>query len=170
MSYIANPMSRNSIRNLVALIREQVGLADERYFPVVEFLELGLPQLDESFIYEVVSKEDMGDQYGVTYPEKKMIVLREDVYDRAVAGVARDRFTIAHEIGHYIMHRPGRIEFARENRKGPIVPYKNPEWQANTFAGELLAPPNIIKKLSPQEIAKYCGVSLKVGEIQLSNI
>jgi Zn-dependent peptidase ImmA (M78 family) len=170
MSYIAEPMSRNSIRKVVQLFREKFDLSDEKYFPVVELLEFGLPQVNDSFILEIVSKEDMGHRYGVTYPEKNMIVLREDVYENAVAGVARDRFTLAHEIGHYIMHSPSRIEFARGNKKGKIAAYLDPEWQANTFAGELLAPPNIIKGLSVQEISKYCGVSLEVGRIQLGRL
>jgi Zn-dependent peptidase ImmA (M78 family) len=169
-SYIAQPISRKSIRQLAYLIREKFDLKEEKYFPVVEFLEFGLPQIDDSFTLEIESINNMRGRYGVTYPEKNLIVIREDVYDNAIAGVPRDRFTIAHEIGHYIMHSPDNIALARDNKKDNLPAYLDPEWQANTFAGELLAPPHIIRNLSLEEISEYCGVSLQVAKIQLSKL
>lgn len=82
----------------------------------------------------------------------------------------RDRFTIAHEIGHFILHKPGMIELARTQTVQDIPIYKKPEWQANTFAGELLAPPQVIRGLSLEEVSSSCGVSLQVSEIQLKNM
>lgn len=152
------------------MIRSAFALSDERFFPVVHFLEYGLSEIDENYSLEIVPIEDMADCYAETYPEQSKIVVREDVYNRAADGVPRDRFTIAHEIGHFIMHKPGKIVLARGRKKENIPAFKNPEWQANTFAAELLAPPSIIKGLTLQEITKYCGVSSQVGHIQLSNI
>lgn len=169
-SYIAAPTSRVRIRRLVSYLREQFDLSDEKYFPVVHFLEFGLSQIDEDFDLEITSLEEMPNDYAVTYPEQRKIIIREDVYINAINGIGRDRFTIAHEIGHYIMHRPGMMGLARNYKKEKIPVYKHPEWQANTFAGELLAPPHIIKGLNRYEIAEYCGVSLEVAEIQLSKI
>jgi Zn-dependent peptidase ImmA (M78 family) len=168
--YVAQPMSRNNIRHLVNYIRNELGLSTEHFFPVVEFLEFGLPRMDDSFVLEIGSIKEMGGRYGVTYPEQSKIVLREDVYNNAVDGVPRDRFTIAHEIGHYIMHSPNRVAFARERKKEKLAPYLDPEWQANTFAGELLAPPKIIKGLSLIQITELCGVSSEVARIQSSKI
>ncbi|SER00151.1 protein of unknown function [Virgibacillus subterraneus] len=169
-SYVAEPTSRKKIRQVVSIFRDTFGLVDDMLFPVVHFLEIGLSEINKKFNYEVVSIEEMPDDYAVTYPEEHKIVIREDVYDRAVSGVARDRFTIAHEIGHYIMHRPDFIALARNDGKQKVPAYKDPEWQANTFAGELLAPPNIISGLSASEISKKCGVSSAVAEIQLNNL
>lgn len=147
-SYVAEPISRKKIRVITNIVRDTFDLKDERYFPVVEFLEMGLSEIDDDFNYEIESFQKMGGRHGVTYPEKSLIVLREDVYENAVEGVPRDRFTIAHEIGHYLMHRPEKIAFARKNSEEKLAAYLDPEWQANTFAGELLAPPHIIKNLS----------------------
>ncbi|KIQ93901.1 hypothetical protein LH47_02051 [Anoxybacillus thermarum] len=168
--YIANPTSRRNIRELANTIRKLAGMYNEKYFPVVEFLEWGLPELDSLFTLEIVSPGEMKNEYAVTYPKKHLIRIQEDVYERAISGSGRDRFTIAHEIGHYIMHRPGSIALARSLNVGSVPPYKDPEWQANTFAGELLAPPHIIKGLSVKEIAMCCGVSFDVARIQLQNI
>ncbi len=168
--YIANPTSRKQIRDFTNMLRRLTGLYDEPYFPIVEFLELAMPKIFTAFEYEIVSTSEMPNEYGVTYPEKNKICIREDVYDRAIAGVERDRFTIAHEIGHFILHKPGNIALARSDLHQEIPAYRQPEWQANTFAGELLAPPQIISGLNKNEISSKCGVSLQVSEIQLKNI
>lgn len=168
--YIAPPTSRKNIREYVSEIRKIVGFENEPYFPIVEYLELGLPIIDQDFVLEIESVENMPREYGLTFPENKVIVLREDVYERAINGVARDRFTVAHELGHYLMHGSQSLKLAREVEKQKIPAYKNPEWQANTFAGELLAPPHIIKNLSLAEISNYCGVSYNVAEIQSRNL
>jgi len=167
---IAKPTSRAKIRLLTNELREIVDMSSEKYFPVVEFLEWGLPQFDPKFTLEIVTPSSMNNEYGVTYPEKKLIRLREDVYEKAANGSFRDRFTIAHEIGHYFMHSPEKIAFARSQVKDEVPAFKDPEWQANTFAGELLAPPQVIKGLSIKEVSICCGVSLDVARIQLRNV
>ncbi|MFC4799457.1 ImmA/IrrE family metallo-endopeptidase [Neobacillus sp. GCM10023253] len=168
--YVANPTSRNSIRELTNIIRNLAGMNEVKFFPVVEFLEWVLPQIDPLFSLEIVTPNELKNQYAVTYPEKHLIRIQEDVYERAFSGSGRDRFTIAHEIGHYIMHKPGTIALARSQNYERVPKYKDPEWQANTFAGELLAPPQIIKGFSEKEVAMCCGVSLEVARIQLKNI
>lgn len=169
-SFIAQPTSRNTIRKITNLIRKEFELEDEPCFPVVPFLEIGLPSMDPNFSYEVVPIGEMPSDYALTLPEENKIIIREDVYERAVEGVPRDRFTLAHEIGHYIMHRPSFISLARNHKKIKVPAYKDPEWQANTFAGELLAPPDIIKGMQINEVIEQCGVSFKVAEIQLNQI
>lgn len=166
-SFVAAPMSRNAIRDIADVIRESFGLRDKRYFPVVEFLEQGLPQADGDFVLEIKDIREM-QEYGIAYPKEKRIELREDVYERACNGVPRDRFTIAHEIGHYFLHIPERIGLARTNEKPK--PYMDPEWQANTFAGELLLPSHIIKSMSLRQIVNECGVSWETASIQLRAI
>lgn len=168
--YVAKPTSRKKIRSLANMLRKSTGLYDESYFPVVEFLELAMPKIFKEFECEIVPVSEMPNEYAVTYPEKNQICIREDVYDRAISGVERDRFTIAHEIGHFIMHKPGSIALARSQSIYEIETFKQPEWQANTFAGELLAPPHVIRGLSLKEISSNCGVSLQVSGIQLKNI
>lgn len=169
-SYIAAPTSRAKIRRLVLYLRDQFNLRDVKHFPIVHFLEFGLTQIDENFQLEIVTIDKMPNEYAITYPEKSKIVIQEDVYENAVEGKGRDRFTIAHEIGHYIMHRPGMMGLARNIKNESVPAYRSPEWQANTFAGEILAPPNVIKGLNKHQIAKYCGVSLEVAEIQLNQL
>lgn len=169
-NYIANPTSRKKIRDLAKIFRTTVGMYDAKCFPIVEFLELGLPQLYPDFSYEIASVDEMETEYGLTLPEKNQIILREDVYERALAGNGRDRFTVAHEIGHFIMHKPGSIALARSTSQQEIPKFKDPEWQANTFAGELLAPLHVIRGFSVEEVSMHCKVSKTVAAIQLRSL
>lgn len=166
-AYIAAPYSRAKLREIANLIRKIFGLLDVKFFPVVQLLEVGLPGIYSDFNYEIIEVHKLPNKYAVTYPSKNLIKIREDVYLGAISGNGRDRFTIAHEIGHFILHKPENIALARNEIVEAIPAYKNPEWQANTFAGELLAPPHIIKGLTISDVVHMCGVSRKVAEIQL---
>lgn len=70
-------------------------------------------------------------------PQDSLIILREDVYEGAHEGNGRDRMTVAHEIGHLLMHK--NIAFARAERV-EIRAFESSEWQAKCFSGELLSP------------------------------
>lgn len=165
--YVAKPTSRFKIRSVASHIRNIFGLQDVCFFPIVQLLEYGIHQIDESFSYEICNQEELGNRYGITVPQQSLICIREDVYLGAVEGKPRDRFTIAHEIGHYFLHSPSTVTFARMEGALKVPSYSDPEWQANAFAGELLAPPSIIREMTVDQIVKKCGVSKPVAEIQM---
>lgn len=100
--------------------------------------------------------------YGVTYTGKRIMRIREDVYIGAIQGRPRDRFTLCHELGHFLLHTPERVTFPR----GDVPAYMNPEWQANVFAAELMAPHSLVKGMTADEIALRCGMSITAAEIQ----
>jgi len=76
--------------------------------------------------------------------------LRADVWEGAQAGNARFRFTVAHEIGHVVLHRSDLIHhrgcafrdiLTATEKLPPEVPiFCSPEWQANAWAGAFLMP------------------------------
>ncbi|MEY8265139.1 ImmA/IrrE family metallo-endopeptidase [Lachnospiraceae bacterium 64-25] len=154
------PMSRRNIREIAKTFRSISGLDEVLYFPIVQFIELILPKL--GLDYEIISVNEMGNAYGVTHTGARIMKIREDVYEGAVMGRPRDRFTLCHELGHFLLHTPDRVSFAR----GDVVTYMQPEWQANVFAGELMAPQNLVMGMYPDEIAEKCGMSLKAATIQ----
>lgn len=163
MNICATALSRAKIRELTMVVRKACGLMDELYFPIVEFIEwvLGDPE-NENFDYEIVPKSEMQDTYGTTNTASNVMRIRQDVYDRAVDGSPRDRFTLCHELGHYLLHQPEYISYAR----GSIPTYCQPEWQANTFAAELMAPYHLVKNMTVEEIARNCGMSKTAANIQ----
>lgn len=164
MNFAVTPLSRQAIRELANRIRKIAGGPD--YFNILEFIELILPQIDSEFQgLEVVEDKDLLDCYAKAYPDEGRIVVKNSVYENAEKGIGRDRFTLTHELAHYILHSSSRVEYARHGT-GKIPSYCNPEWQANTFAGELLVPVDIAKTHTVEEIKKCCGVSYTVAEIQ----
>ena len=165
MNICAVALSRIKIRELTMILREACGLKDELYFPIVEFIEwiLGDPE-NEDFDFEIVPESEMEDTYGMTNTASNVMRIRQDVYEGAVAGNPRDRFTLCHELGHYLLHRPQYISYARGN----VPTYCQPEWQANTFAAELMAPYHLVKNMTVEEIVRNCGMSRTAANIQYS--
>lgn len=154
------PMSRQNLREVAINLRELLGMEEKLYFPVASVIEWVLPSL--GLDYEILSVEEMENVYGITHTSKRVMKIREDVYDRAIEGSPRDRFTLCHELGHFLLHTPERVSFARGN----VPAYMSPEWQANTFAGELMAPYSLVKNLTVGEIALRCGMSNTAAQIQ----
>ncbi len=169
--YKARPVSRKDIRNLVHKLKCFLGIENECYCDVIRLLENILPQIDEKFEYCIVENSCLPyNVYAQYIPEEHLMEIAEDVYDGACADNPRDRFTIAHEIGHAIMHSSRNIKLCRINEYCKVKTYEDPEWQANAFAGYLLMSPNSIFGMTDLEISEKCKVSLEAAKIQLKCI
>ena len=166
------PRSRGEIRKIADAFRELSrralgGFGPE--FPIVEAMEWVLPTLDPEFVLEVLPTHEMGDEHGLTIPSEHIIRLREDVYDRACNGHGRDRMTVAHEIGHYLLHRTPAVFARRNNKKKERLPaFRSSEWQANCFGAELLVfPKGIDASMTDMEVAEMRGVSKDAAAYQM---
>ena len=159
---IVKPLSRMKIREKAVAVRK---LADSPvYFDILKFIENDLAILDPESAIVILPDSEMKDAYAKAFPDLHLIQIRESVYNQAVKGDYRHRFTLCHELGHYLMHGAQNIVFPRSERKP--FPFENPEWQANTFAGELLVPPEIAAKYEENEITTLCGASYTGASIQ----
>ena len=152
------------------LLKKNVGLEYELYFPILSFVENILPILIPDFQFEVVPEAEMGNKHGETYPSKNLIRIREDIYLRAAAGEGRDRLTVAHEVGHLFLHEDDSIALCRLEPGDKLKPYEDPEWQADAFGGELLASSYLIEGMNSREVEKMCGVSAAAAKVQLKSI
>lgn len=168
MNVAAEPLSRQLIRKMTWKVRQIAGCDNVLYFPIVHFIEwvLANPENEMKIEFEIVEPDEMIDTYGTTNTGRNVIKIRNDVYERAVEGNPRDRFTLCHELGHYLLHQPESISYAR----GRIPVYRSPEWQANTFAAELMAPMHLVKNMSIEEIMVQCGMSKQAATIQYNEI
>ncbi len=71
----------------------------------------------------------------------------------------RQRFTIMHELGHFLLGHLGDIPFARSEEE--CRPAE--EQAADKFAIDMLAPACVLwgmRLQTPEEIAKYCQISI----------
>lgn len=148
--------SKVNIAENAGVLRKFLRLENKPYFPVVEVYE-ALDLLYEGARFEVLEMHEMGGDHGRTYPDRNLIFIREDVYERACAGEGRDRFTMCHELGHLMMHRG--VALSRIDPENPPKIYRNSEWQADTFASCLMMPADLIANYSTHTATLEFGVS-----------
>lgn len=163
----ATPLSNAVICNIVKQFRSILGIKDNAPIDILSVLELAMPLLDTEFNYSIREKKDMEvDAHAYTDHENSEIVILDEIYCLAVEGRGRDRLTIAHEIGHYLLHNKQMCIFTRAFEGEKIKTYEDPEWQANAFAGELLCPAEATKNLSIEEIVVRYKISADAARIQ----
>lgn len=88
-------------------------------------------------------------------------------YDSALP-VGRQRFTVAHEIGHLVLGHVGPGMATVENRE-PTGAEREEETQANQFAARLLAPACVLHEIGaiePDEIQTLCGISNQAAKFR----
>ena len=162
------PLSTAIIRDTAEKVRELVE-CPEGSFPIMAVIEaLASPDGDNpsSIEMEILPDSSMHDEYATYCPTTNTLCIRESVYNGACAGNGRDRFTLAHELGHILLHRRG-YSFARADVEVPA--YRDPEWQANTFASMLLLPRDQIKGMSAEKAAEVYETSTQAAQIALKS-
>jgi len=167
--YIAAPLSRQKLRALTLSIRKTFHLENEICFPVVEMLE-AMPDIFSAnkFACEIVPDHELPDSVqGDTDVANHYMRIKESVYNGAYAGNGRDRYSIAHEIGHYMLLSIVGVAFQRNISKRKVKAYEDPEWQAECFAAELLMPHHLIGGMNVSEISKRCNVSHAAAKTQI---
>ncbi len=141
---------------LIEQYGRKYGLVDKPPIPVEEILEahLGL-----GFEFEdLAATFGVQDVLGATWIQDRRVAVDQslDPFEYP-AKEGRYRFTVAHELGHWELHRhyfladAAQISLFDEEPKPPIVcrtsSRKDPmEWQADHFAGYLLMPGEMVFK------------------------
>ena len=170
VEYVVEAKSRRQLRSLASILRKHLGLENERYFPVVELLDV-MYEIFPRFSYEIVLDSTFPPNvHADTDVMNHHIRIKESVYNGAAEGNGRDRRTIAHEIGHYFTLCFCGFQFQRNFKKEAVPAYRSPEWQAKCFAGELLIDFNLVYNMQPYEIVDKCGVSYEAAYYQYNQI
>lgn len=148
---------------------QRVLQSEEPYLDPLHFLE----QLHNAELIklEIVEFEELPNEYAITIPSQRTIKLRADTYESASKGESRGRFTVAHELGHLILHANTVPQFAFSQAPSSHHYLEDVEWQANEFAGWLLVDPtctNLLK--TPRACSIGFGVSLDTAGYMLQKI
>lgn len=89
--------------------------------------------------------------------------------------IKRQRFTLAHELGHYFLHRNRAIEFVDEALYRSTH-MDSMEYEANNFAGALLMPKAVISEFiakhgaSAELISEHFNVSVLAAKIRVETL
>jgi Zn-dependent peptidase ImmA (M78 family) len=107
---------------------------------------------------------------------------RFTVYLSSITSAERDRFTIAHELGHYVLHFP---MVRRKYEANAMIAtrwvdeddpeQKRAEWEANGFAAAFLMPEDSFKEQfhrnrSIPVVANIFGVSAQAAEVRAKTL
>lgn len=115
---------------------------------------------------EICEFDEMPHEYAKARPATGELYVRMDTYLNAANGVTRDRFTLAHELGHLILHADVVPEFANSQTPSNHDFREDAEWQANEFAAWFLVDPHEKEKIkTPRDIALNFKVSHEVAGI-----
>jgi Zn-dependent peptidase ImmA (M78 family) len=122
-----------------------------------------------------VPDQELGENDAMTTFEGEKIAIRakESVVNAALFGDGRSRFTLAHELGHAVLHS-GAPKARPTVSKGPyksIAPSGSAERQANVFAAAFLVGDHLADSMdSAEKLSTEFGVSLKVAEIEFERV
>lgn len=81
----APPLSQATIEETTWAIRQLLGLTGP-YLPIIDLIEFGLGSLAPGFYYDVATQSEMGDRHGAVDCEKRILYLRDDVYQGTWTG------------------------------------------------------------------------------------
>ncbi len=160
------PTSRLKLRKSAEKVRSLLGVKVPG-FPSDAF-DLLLSGNFPEYKFDVLEADIMGPHHGLTEPDQKIMFLREDVYEGAMRGDGRDRFTFAHELGHLLLHSGNYLARYDPSAPNPThKKYEDSEWQADNFAAELLMPIAAVKKCAdPTELMEMCEVSYMAASVR----
>jgi hypothetical protein len=123
--------------------------------------------------------------YSGQFPESIIIKAATDftIFVPSLTSVERDRFTIAHELGHLALHYPA---FSQKYPGQPMIAtrwvdesdqdQKRAEWEANWFAGGFLMNGNLFRGAFAANsgnlglVALRFGVSKAAAEVRAKNL
>jgi hypothetical protein len=171
--FIAKPLSEKEIELKALAWRDALRVRGDWAPDLISLLEARLPKLFPSFALVVRPDSEMVAVEGYTEFNPPQIVVSESVYKLARRFDGRARMTLAHELGHLVMH-PGasKMRTVDGNKTSTNVkPYQSAEWQARKFGAFFLLPTDIVMQfVTPNDLAEGCCVSFQAASIRFAEV
>jgi IrrE N-terminal-like domain len=160
----------------------KVAYKTAKYRPVniIRCLESGWVPTErgkKKLIFNIAEDVELGGDDGLTEFKGNdvIITVKRSVYDLAKVGDGRSRMTLAHELGHAVMHC-GEAKHRGTGTFGPtalskINPQESAEHQAKVFASAFLIDDKVAAELADaEEVSVEFGVSLTAAKICLERL
>lgn len=157
MNHKCTPISREKIKKLALDFRKQFDV-NSLVFPIIEIIDS--LHCQELLSFMIISDDDKllsNDELALYDLNSNVMYIKESVYLEALNGIGRSRFTLTHELSHYLLLYV--MKFEVNDTIDEVKPYEDPEWQANYLAGELLAPYDMTKDFTVNDYIEKCLVS-----------
>ncbi|MGL4289225.1 MAG: ImmA/IrrE family metallo-endopeptidase [Phreatobacter sp.] len=148
-------------------------LEDEVPRDLIELSRGGFKKFDKNFEYRVVPDHAMPGQDGKSTYEPVGMVVPERTHRGLLKHDYRSRFTVAHELGHVMLHPYLELNRCAPDQLAEILstPTRSAEWQANKFAAAFLMPKSVCKKAkTPEELQRSCVVSMEAATFRLEGL
>src|ERR1700730_10726593 len=143
--YRVKSLSNQKIRQFARKLRAYYGVADHVHVDVLDCLKRGTiwtVRGPRRLNFLVRPDDEMGRSDGSTISSKDAVTIavKESVRADGFMGVGRARNTLAHELGHGVMHEGAQMHRRSDGNVAPIwlQPYESAEHQARVFAPAFL--------------------------------
>jgi IrrE N-terminal-like domain len=178
--YRVKGRSNLEFRELAKKLRDFFGVGEHSRVDVLACLSTrsiwtvkGVQRLN----FQVRPDPEMGRDDAVTSYGKGIITIavKQSVRDQALVGDGRARQTLAHELGHAVMH-DGRPMSRRSGASGNGSPkwlkaFESAEHQAKVFAPAFLINDTVSgRATSPEDISVEAGISLESANIYFEEL
>jgi hypothetical protein len=170
--YRVKPRSNQEVRQLAKKLRAYYGVTNDVYVDVLNCLKRdriwtvrGVRRLN----FFVRPDSEMGRSEGSTISSKDIVTIavKESVRDAAFVGVGRARNTLAHELGHAVIHEgaPMHRRSDGNTKLNWLQPFESAEHQAKVFAPAFLVDDAVAGTLgSAEEVSLKFGMSLESAD------
>ena len=148
-----NPLSVAKIREIAEGIRKEFNVSNDTFFPIKEYIDKLVE--DEKVIYQIEEDSFFEDEkmFALYDGNDNTIHVKESVEEDLEEGRYRSNFTLAHELFHYLQVKVLKFNFEMVDED--IEAFRDPEWQANEFAGQLLIPEEYVNLSYLDLIGKF---------------
>lgn len=163
-------LSEEAIERAANRFRDRLDLKGVSAPCIMNVLEV-FRQRGKSFSYRTGSAEELGQDEARMDETTHTLIVRDSVMEDVKAGRERARFTIAHELGHYLLGHEGVKQRTERPAAYPTAGDRIEEAEANLFASYFLVPTQQAWDAeNPEEIAMRFQVSLSMAEIAFERI
>jgi uncharacterized protein DUF955 len=117
-------------------------------YPVAE-IPVPVESIAEDLLGLRIEERDLGECSGMLIPSKRLILVNAAEATNGDVPIRRHRFTIAHELGHWICHAHAAEEAAPaycRSRDLSHDAHRDLEREANVFGAELLMPEAAVRE------------------------